>query len=116
MPPRRVQSTGSRREVVRVVGRPRKVTDATIAEILAWHASRETCAQVAKRLGVCESTVRRVIRHRGRHYKQSSPDDSGGGRHAMRARANRIAMTSRATLGTHAWRPRKHRAEQLTPA
>lgn len=79
MAPRKVRSGTSRRELVRVVGRPRKVTDATIAEILAWHASRETCAQVSKRLGVSVSTVRRVVRFRGRHYKKASPEDPSEG-------------------------------------
>ena len=55
-------------------GRPRRVTDADIAAILAWADSFVTCRQLAARLGVSTSTVRRVIQTRGHHYKTQSPE------------------------------------------
>ena len=67
----------SRSRAMRVVGRPRKVTDADIAEILAWHAARETCTQLARRLGLSQATIRRVVRTRGRHYKKEPPAEGG---------------------------------------
>lgn len=82
MTPRKMPVGGSRHRVVQVVGRPRKVTDGDIAEILAWHAARETCAQLAQRLGLSQATIRRVIRTRGRHFKKPPPEDPDwGGRH-----------------------------------
>jgi hypothetical protein len=56
------------------VGRPRRVTDAVIAEILDWHRHHETCVQLARRLGVSTSTVRNVVRSGGEHYKTPSPE------------------------------------------
>jgi hypothetical protein len=74
MAPRKITARAARDRAVRIVGRPRKVTVADIAEILAWHASRETCAEVAKRLGLSQATIRRVVRTRGGHYKKPPPD------------------------------------------
>lgn len=54
-------------------GRPRQVTDAQVAAILAWHRSRKTLKQVARELGMPPSTVEYVIR-RGGEYKQASPE------------------------------------------
>jgi hypothetical protein len=49
------------------------VTDADVAEILAWHASRETQRSLAKRLGLSVRVVSRVIQTQGLHYKTPSP-------------------------------------------
>lgn len=57
----------------RQVGRPRRVTDADVAAILAWHASRETQRALARRIGLSVSVVSRVIRSRGLHYKTHAP-------------------------------------------
>lgn len=64
----------SRAAVRRVMtGRPRRVTDADIAEILRWHQARETRQELAQRLGLSVTTVATVVRSEGRHYKQASP-------------------------------------------
>ncbi len=57
----------------RQVGRPRRVTDADVAAILEWHASRETQRALARRLGLSVSVVSCVIRSRGLHYKTRAP-------------------------------------------
>jgi IS30 family transposase len=56
-------------------GRPRRVTDGDIAEILRWHHARETQQQLAARLGLSRATVSRVMRSRGTHYKRPSPEE-----------------------------------------
>jgi transposase len=55
-------------------GRPRRVTDADIAEILAWIDRHETTRELAQRLGLSPETVRRIARSRGQHYKTESPE------------------------------------------
>jgi hypothetical protein len=65
------------------VGRPRKVTDAQIARILAWHddflvwqAERQklqTITTLAEEMGLSRATISAVIKHRG-EYKQGSPE------------------------------------------
>ena len=55
------------------VGRPRRVTDADVAAILAWHASRETLRALARRLGLSARVVSRVIQSQGLHYKTRAP-------------------------------------------
>jgi hypothetical protein len=57
----------------RQVGRPRRVTDADVAEILAWHATRETQRALARRLGLSVRVVSRVIQSQGLHYKTAGP-------------------------------------------
>lgn len=52
-------------------GRPRLLTDAQVAEILAWHASRKTICDVALDYGVTRTTIANMIRRRGQ-YKQAS--------------------------------------------
>ena len=52
-------------------GRPRTLTDAQVAEILAWHASRKTIRDVANDYGVTRTTIANLIR-RGGQYKQAS--------------------------------------------
>jgi hypothetical protein len=92
MAPRKVPTRNTRARTIRVVGRPRKVTDADIAEIVAWHAARETCAQLAKRLGLSVTTVRKVVRSHGRHYKKPPPEEDGPARIRTRVRVVRAAM------------------------
>lgn len=55
------------------VGRPRALTDDQVADVLAWHKSHKSMAQVAREHGVCEETIRNLIR-RGGVYKQPSPE------------------------------------------
>lgn len=64
------------------IGRPRRLTDAQVAIILAWHeeilvlkalrAAVKTQRQLARELGVAPSTVAHVIACRGQ-FKQASP-------------------------------------------
>ena len=71
------------------IGRPRRLTDAQVAIILAWHeeilelkafrARVKTQRQLALELGVAPSTVAHVIACRGQ-FKQGSPDDPSGSR------------------------------------
>ena len=66
------------------IGRPRRLTDAQVAIILAWHdeilvlkalrATVKTQRQLAQELGVAPSTVAHVIARRGQ-FKQASPED-----------------------------------------
>jgi IS30 family transposase len=55
------------------VGQPRRLTDAQVAEILAWHRSRKTLKQIAREYRVSTATVSNVI-HRNGQYKQPSPE------------------------------------------
>jgi IS30 family transposase len=70
------------------LGRPRALTDAQVADILAWHRTRKTLAQVARECGVSEATVGNVIR-RGGIYKQPSPE-----LHAVAVEARRELVRS----------------------
>ena len=56
------------------LGRPRRVTDAQIAEILAWHATHVTLKAKAAQLRLSPSLLRFVIRTAGKTYKQPSPE------------------------------------------
>jgi hypothetical protein len=58
-----------------VYGRPRALTRAQIARLLAWHDSRVTFRELAASLGVSTSTLRQVIKSRGSHYKQAPPEE-----------------------------------------
>jgi len=58
-----------------VYGRPRALTRAQIARVLAWHDSRVTFKELAASLGVSTSTLRQVIKSRGSHYKQAPPEE-----------------------------------------
>ncbi len=55
------------------LGRPRALTDAQVADVLAWHRTRKTLEQVAREYGVCKGTIENLIR-RGGIYKQPSPE------------------------------------------
>ena len=64
------------------IGRPRTLTEAQVAAILAWHdamsawmatrASIKTIRQVAKEMGVTHGAITYVIRRRGQ-MKKASP-------------------------------------------
>jgi hypothetical protein len=54
-------------------GRPRTITDALIADVLAWDAKRLTRAQLADRMGISFWAVGHVITQRG-IFKQPSPE------------------------------------------
>lgn len=54
-------------------GRPRKVTDAQVAAILAWYRNRKSLRQLAAELSLSPKLVRYVIARRG-EYKQASPE------------------------------------------
>jgi len=70
-------------------GRPRKVTDAMIAEILRWNATRKirplTAAEKATELGIARATLTILLKSHGQHYKQPSPEH----RHSVQDAANR---------------------------
>jgi transposase len=55
-------------------GRPRRLTDAQIAEILEWYDARCTNREMAKRYGIARGTLETIIRSHGEHYKQASPE------------------------------------------
>ena len=55
-------------------GRPRKITDAQIVEILAWHRSKMNNIQMAARFGISSNTLENIVRTGGTHYKQASPE------------------------------------------
>ena len=55
-------------------GRPRRLTDGQIAEILTWYRSRLTNSEMAERYGIARGTLETIIRTSGAHYKQASPE------------------------------------------
>jgi hypothetical protein len=57
-----------------VIGRPRALSDAQVAAVLAWHDSRQTLKQVAASHGVSPTTILNLIHSRGAHYKQAPPE------------------------------------------
>ena len=69
------------------IGRPRRLTDAQVTMILAWHeeilalkahrAAVKTQRQLAAELGVAPSTIAHVIACRGQ-FKQGSPESETG--------------------------------------
>jgi hypothetical protein len=67
-----------------VYGRPRALTRAQIADVLAWHDSRVTVKEFAASLGVSTSTLRQVIKSRGTHYKQAPPEERDAALNAHR--------------------------------
>jgi transposase len=54
-------------------GRPRKVTDALIAELLAWKRERRTLKQVARELGITPGLASNALQNAGK-YHQPSPE------------------------------------------
>lgn len=71
-------------------GQPRRVTDAQIAEIVAWRRTHETLAQVAARLGLSRSTAARIAQTGGTHYKQPSPEKRAAAQAAARAHRSKL--------------------------
>jgi hypothetical protein len=71
------------------LGRPRALTDAQIADILAWHAKRQTLIQKAAEHGVSPTVIRQVIRTGGKTYKQPSPEQRAANLAADRQRRHR---------------------------
>jgi transposase len=71
-------------------GRPRRLTDSQIAELLEWHASRRTNRQMAQRYGIARGTLENIIRTNGAHYKQASPELRNASLDARRIRRARL--------------------------
>jgi transposase len=71
------------------IGRPRKLTDAQVGEILAWYQSRKTLEQVASEYGVSKGVIHNVIRYHGL-YKQPSPELRAQNQNASRRRRRRL--------------------------
>ena len=71
-------------------GRPRRLTDFQIAEILAWYASRLTNREVAERYGIARGTLENIIRTHGTHYKQAPPERRNASLEARRHRRARL--------------------------
>ena len=76
-------------------GRPRRVTDAMIAEILRWYAAKRanpppTNARKAKELGIAKATLECIVRTHGAHYKQPSPEQRHSVMDSARERRSRL--------------------------
>ena len=71
-------------------GRPRRLTDGQIAEILHWYHSRITNSQMAERYGIARGTLENIIRTSGEHYKQASPELRKASLNAQRRRRARL--------------------------
>jgi hypothetical protein len=72
------------------MGRPRRVTDAMILDILAWYASPRTVDAKARALGISRNTLRCILQSRGTHYKQPSPEHRYAVLDAARERRSRL--------------------------
>ena len=71
-------------------GRPRRLTDSQIAEILEWYEARLTNRQMAERYGIARGTLENIIRTHGQHYKQASPELRNASLDAHRTRRARL--------------------------
>ena len=71
-------------------GRPRRLTDCQIAEILQWYHSRISNRQMAERYGIARGTLENIIRTNGAHYKQASPELRKATLDAQRRRRERL--------------------------
>jgi hypothetical protein len=71
-------------------GRPRRLTDFQIAEIMAWYLSRLTNREMAKRYGIARGTLENIIRTHGQHYKQASPELRNASLDAHRTRRAKL--------------------------
>jgi len=71
-------------------GRPRRLTNSQIAEILKWHGSRVSNRQMAERYGIARGTLENIIRTHGDHYKQASPELRAASLDAHRTRRARL--------------------------
>ena len=76
-------------------GRPRKLTNTQVADILAWHRAKLTNGQMAARYGIARGTLEAIVRTGGKHYKQASPEH--------RREALRLQRTRRAELIARNW-------------
>ena len=59
-------------------GRPRRLTDAQVAEILEWARSPRSARQLAKRYPVSSSTISTIIKGNGAHYSKPSREKRRG--------------------------------------
>lgn len=98
-------TTDSAARAYSTTGRPRRLTDSQIAEILEWHQSRITNSEMAERYGIARGTLENIIRTSGRHYKQASPS-SGTRRAICNVHAARGSSPSTCFRATHFVRPR----------
>ena len=77
-------------------GRPRKVTDAMIAEILRWNATRNirplTAEEKAAELGLARATLTLRLTSHGPHSKQPTPDHRHAVHDAARERRARLRV------------------------
>jgi transposase len=71
-------------------GRPRRLSNSQIAEILQWYQSRLTNSQMAERYGIARGTLENIIRTNGRHYKQASPELRNAALDVQRMRRARL--------------------------
>jgi transposase len=71
-------------------GRPRRLTNSQIAEILDWYQARLTNRQMAERYGIARGTLENIIRTHGEHYKQASPELRNASLDAHRLRRARL--------------------------
>jgi transposase len=71
-------------------GRPRRLTDSQIAELVEWHESRSTNREMAERYGIARGTLENIIRTHGEHYKQASPERRKASLDAHRTRRARL--------------------------
>jgi hypothetical protein len=62
------------------LGRPRTLSDAQVAQILAWQNQRMTRAQKARSLGIPFTTLQYILMSRGANYVPKSPDQIRSGR------------------------------------
>jgi transposase len=71
-------------------GRPRRLTNSQIDEILDWYQARLTNRQMAERYGIARGTLENIIRTHGEHYKQASPELRNASLDAHRIRRARL--------------------------
>jgi len=71
------------------VGRPRKLTDAQVQEILVWHRARRTMAQMARDYGVSRSVIENAIKRAG-VYKLPSPELREGNQQRLRRKRKQL--------------------------
>jgi transposase len=83
-------NTDSAERSYSTTGRPRRLTDSQIAELLEWHESRRTNRQMAARYGIARGTLENIIRTHGQHYKQASPELRNASLDAHRTRRAKL--------------------------
>lgn len=55
-------------------GRPRRLTDVQIQQILAMYRARPTVSYLAGLFGVSHRLISTILKTKGQHYKRESPD------------------------------------------